>query len=549
MSGGPRRARSLLLAAVLLLSLAVVGPALTSSAGSGQQAPGDAAERFAAARAEGRAHTVAPHPNSTMAIWPYTSRSKSVDGATLPINIVVLADVDLVRAMLVHRPDANWEDQRQGLNGSAGGSNASVAETTPTAATPTETVAVSNASSPDAGGGTPAPTGTTATPAARVIQPTTTPTGTVPTPNASTPTPNGTAAPNASTDRPTTSSATDAPTTTPNATADPGDGDEGPLFPTGINSTGVYWSEASGSDRYTYVRSGEPGSGRWIAEADQLHDGDYFGTRYHVRFYAVPDGENSWTALQVHREHFDWFRLRHTVGSLPRAQHYVESQFYDQWYIEDLSRERFTDGGILGADGWVTVVDIRYNDLLRESLGVAPIALAVVLGGVLGDWAPPLRRRDVREVKESVPLGTRFVVMAAVIAAVPLFVRMGSLALERAEVVNSPKVVAGAFYPVLALGLPVLAYVLARSLDPQEAFAAAAFGLGVGVLADYAFLGITVLPMAVVVHRAVLVLAIGLVAVAGTDRPQDARFDAQDPAMLAGGGLWIAGLLWTLFFW
>ena len=560
MSRGHRRGRGLLLAVVLLLSLAVLGPALTASTGSGQGAPADAAAAFAEARAEGRAHTVAPHPNSTMAIWPYTSRSKSVEGATLPINMVVLADVDLVRTMLIHRPDAEWEDQREGLNGSVSRANESVAEATPTETaarpTPTPTANASTGTSPN--GSTAAPTaagnGTTSAPDARVVQRAPTPNGSEGAPNASTPgptaTPNGTVGlADVTVAEPTIEPGAGAPTSTPNATTTADDGGEGPLFPTGINSTGVYWSEASGSDRYTYVRSGEPGSGRWIAEADQLHDGDYFGTRYHIRFYSVVDGENSWTALQVHREHFDWFRLRHTVGSLPRAQHYVETQFYDQWYIADLTRERFTRGGILGADGWVTVVDIKYPGVLRESLAAMAFVLGVALGGVFRDWSPSFGRRDVRTVRETVPVGTRFVVMALVIAAIPLFVRMGSLAVERAGIVNSPKVVAAVFYPVLALGLPVCAYLLARSLAPQEAFAGGVVGLGAGILADYAFLGISALPTAVIVHRAVLLLAIGLVAVAGTDPPEGSRVASRDPTLVAGGSLWVAGLLWTLFLW
>ena len=523
--------------ALLLLALVVVGPLVASSYGSGQSSASDA-EAFAQAMAEGRAHTVSPHPNSTMAIWPYTSRSRSVEGATLPINVVVLEDVDLVRNMLIHRPDAHWEDQRHGLNGSTGSANASAAETTP-GATGRAGNATPVGATPNATATTPTPDGTS-TPAVE---------GT-PTPGANAtvgpPTPNGSAGgANANT----TNATTGEPTPTPNATTTRASSNEDPLFPTSINSTGVYWSDATGSNRYTYVRGDEPGSGRWIDEAGQLHDGDYFGARYHIRFYRVPDGENSWTALQVHREHFDWFRLRHTVGSLPVAQHYVESQFYDQWYVADLHRKRFTGGGVLNSDGWVTVVDVKYPDVLRRSFGVMSILAGLAVVGAFGGWPTSVGRRDVRRVGQAIPVDARFVVVGVVVAAVPVFVRLGSLAVERTELVNSPHAVAGAFYPMLALGLPACAYFLVRGLDRQKAFAAAAGGFGVGVLTDYAILGISVLPVAVIVHRAVLVLALGVVAIAGTDRPAGSWFEPDDPTLLAGVGLWVVGLLWTLFFW
>lgn len=540
--------------ALLLLALVVVGPLVASSYGSGQSAGSDA-EAFAEAMEEGRAHTVAPHPNSTMAIWPYTSRSRSVEGATLPINVVVLEDVDLVRNMLIHRPDAHWEDQRHGLNGSTGNSSTSVTEPTPVGAERAGNA--TPAASTPAPNGTAAPrttNGTAGTPTATMAAiPTADGTAGTAATNATVgpPTPGGTAAPaNASATGANTANATaGAPTPTPNATTTRGASNEGPLFPTSINSTGVYWSDATGSNRYTYVRGDQQGSGRWIDEAGQLHDGDYFGTRYHIRFYRVPDGESSWTALQVHREHFDWFRLRHTVGSLPVAQHYVESQFYDQWYVADLHRERFTRGGILNADGWVTVVDVKYPDVLRRSFGVMSILAGLALVGAFGGWPSPVDRRDVRKVGRAIPVDARFVVLAVAVAVVPLFVRLGSLAVERTELVNSPHVVAGAFYPMLALGLPACAYLLARGVGRQKAFAAAAGGFGVGVLTDYAVLGITLLPVAVIVHRAILVLALGVVAVAGTDRPEGSWVAHRDPTLLVGGGLWVAGLLWTLFFW
>ena len=439
MSDGQRRGRSLLLAALLLISIvaAVIAvPAAGAADGSAEHA----------ARPE-VPHTVAPYPNSTSEIWPYTSRAHSVESATLPINVVVLAEAEVVRNVLVLRPDARWENQTQSLNGSAG-----------SGAAPEEEIA-----------------------------------------------------------------------------------------PVAVNATGVYWSDADGADRYTYVRELGSGEGRWIDETFQLHDGDYFGTRYHIRFYEVPDGETSWTALQVHREHFDWFRLRHTVGSLPRAQHYVETQFYGRWYVADLEKRRFTDGGVLNSDGWATVVELRVPEGVRSSMPVAALLFGLAVVGSFGRLEPSVVRRPIEELAAWRPVGARTLVASAVIAAIPIAVRVASVAVEHAGVVDSPKLVAGTFYPFVALGPPVAAYVLFRGVDPGEAFVAAFVALGVGFLADYAYLGIAVLPVEVVIHRAVLLVALGTLAAAGTDRPHDPAIG--EPAVLVGASLWVGGLLWTLFLW
>ena len=439
MSDGQRRGSVLLLAALLLVSIVAV--ALAAPAAS---ATGESAERQARPEVP---HTVAPYPNSTSEIWPYTSRAKSVDSATLPINVVVLADAEVVRNVLILRPDARWENQTRSLNGSEG-----------------------SAVAPD---------------------------------------------------------------------------DE--VAPVAVNATGVYWSDADGADRYTYVRHLGSTEGQWIDETFQLHDGDYFGTRYHIRFYEVPDGEASWTALQVHREHFDWFRLRHTVGSLPRAQHYVETQFYGRWYVADLEKRRFTGGGVLNDDGWATVVELRVPEGVRASMPVAALVFGIVALGSFGRLEPTAVRRTIEELVGWRPVSARTLLASTVIAAIPLAVRVASVAVEHAELVDSPKIVAGAFYPFVALGPPLAAYVLFRGVDPGEAFVAAFLALGVGLLADYAYLGIAVVPVEVVVHRAVLLVALGTLAAAGTDRPHDPPLAY--PPLLVGASLWVGGLLWTLFLW
>ncbi|GAB3703045.1 hypothetical protein [Halorubrum pallidum] len=43
-------------------------------------------------------------------LWPYTSRSTSVEGRTLAINVVFHADAEATRRAIEHRPDASWEE-------------------------------------------------------------------------------------------------------------------------------------------------------------------------------------------------------------------------------------------------------------------------------------------------------------------------------------------------------------------------------------------------------------------------------------------------------
>jgi len=83
----------------------------------------------------------------------------------------------------------------------------------------------------------------------------------------------------------------------------------------GCRRDGNGLGSADGSTRYAYVAMGhDPTGGTWLDESYQLHDGEYLGSRHHIRAYASPDSDDQWTAMQTHREHWDWFRLSHTVS-------------------------------------------------------------------------------------------------------------------------------------------------------------------------------------------------------------------------------------------
>jgi hypothetical protein len=326
------------------------------------------------------------------------------------------------------------------------------------------------------------------------------------------------------------------------------------------NGSDVAWMNARGSTRYTYVyvppgaeslRSGDPGGTTvgWMDATYQLHDGAYFGTRHHVRVYAGGSGSNSWSAIQAHTEHWDWFRLRHTVGSLARAQKYVEGQFRGEYFTEDISRKWYANGGIIDADGWVTVVDLEESTFYSSS--IAALLLAFGLAGRwrdarrhLGEWLGRLGSDPRWRLSAGRVADLRRMLLFLAPVAITLFVRTGSIRVERAMPGLSPKLIAAGFYPVLAVGLPVSAYLLARKLSPQESFALALLGLGVGQIVDYTYLGVTLLPINVIVHRVLLVSALGFVAAGGSQRVADDT--GWNDALAAGVAGWLFALGWPL---
>lgn len=257
------------------------------------------------------------------------------------------------------------------------------------------------------------------------------------------------------------------------------------------------WGEASGATRYTYVEYG--GEGEWLVERYQLAVGDYLGSRMHVRAYGRIGG--NWTALQAHNEYWDWFRLRHTVTDVSKAQAAVET---------DLER---------GADANVFEPE-------------RPPPLGVLLSGLVIAAVTARVRRRVRgyNALQAAP--------ALATGGTYLAVRALGIAAERAVPVLPPKVIAAVLYPVIAFGVPILAYAATRwstdhEHDPLEAFAVAAAGLALALAIDAVAMGATVLSTRVLLHRAAVVLAVGLVAAAGAD---------EGPHWVIGGGLWVLAL-------
>ncbi|SEP98781.1 hypothetical protein [Natrinema salaciae] len=299
-----------------------------------------------------------------------------------------------------------------------------------------------------------------------------------------------------------------------------------------IVGTATAWGRADGSTRYVYVADDDPTGGRWLDESYQLHDGEYLGSRHHIRAYASPDDGDEWTAIQAHQEHWDWFRLSHTVNSVEDSQQYVEREFRDRRYVSDLRRVHLGNDRGSDANGWVTIIDLGDGGLPSRLAMVGLLPGAVLIGRVASRTAP--RALVAPRLRHAF-------LLAGSLIGLYLFVRFGAVAVETRTGDVDPRLIAGSFYPLLAVGLPVCAYSFARPLDRQTAFAAGSIGFATAILLDYTFLGVTRLPVNVFVHRLSTAVALGFIAVGASHAE---RIDPEDHGFVRMGVLlWVVTLL------
>lgn len=277
------------------------------------------------------------------------------------------------------------------------------------------------------------------------------------------------------------------------------DGDE-PL-----NETTMAWGEASGADRYTYVNPPE-GYGRWLAESYQLGDGDYLGSRHHIRAYSDPSGGN-WTAMQAHLDYWDWFHLRHNVPSTEQSQLYLEDEFEDRWFIQGLQRVPFDNDAGADSNGWVTIIELYYSHALLLLLGI------IGLSSASGRW------EDVEALRydDSVRTAARILAVVGGIVGLYILVRFGAIHAERRFPETNPKLIVGLFYPALVVGMPVVAYLLSRRLGSSHAFIAGSAGFVTAIFVDFTYLGVLRLPLDTFVHRIALGVAIGFIAAGASE--------------------------------
>jgi len=301
-----------------------------------------------------------------------------------------------------------------------------------------------------------------------------------------------------------------------------------------VDGDRVVWREARGATRYTYVSSNAsvPHSptdtdGRWLSEYDQVHDGAYLGARDHVRLYGTDGG--SWTALQAHSEHWDWFRLRHSVSGTADARRRVEADFMAAPSVEQVSRRYVGNEDVADGDGWVSLVE--FVDGERTAAGALSVLVALPVG------VRRLRERlggdDARRVAVSLAL-------PATPVALYLGVRLAGVAFEGLLPGVSPKLFAGVLYPAVAVGLPVAVYLLAGRHPPGSAFALAFVALAVAFVVDYALLGVSVVSLRTVCYRVAVLASLALVAAAGASN--------RDRAITTlGVACWVATLVTPLY--
>lgn len=308
----------------------------------------------------------------------------------------------------------------------------------------------------------------------------------------------------------------------------------------------IEWDDAHGSTRYTYFdTSPHGGEGVWVTESYQLHTGSYLGSRHHIRAYTPTTDD--WTAIQIHQEYWDWFRLRHTVTDIQDSQSTLETEFLDQPYVEEVRREYHGTNGPRH-DGWLSVIEL------------ATVGLVGALGLLERETLRTVRR-ETSDLLVWIRANVRGFVLAAALAGLFLGVRTAGIVLETTLSGINPKAFVAVLYPILAFGLPLVTIVLTQPLEaasrflrfhrgaswlgrppePQPALVFTVAGLGSAFVLDFAGLGISALPMALFLHRLGLLFALGLLA-AGAART-DGRGSLLFVAGLSG---WAVGLAMPL---
>ncbi|WP_424017940.1 hypothetical protein ACOZ4N_19020 [Halorientalis pallida] len=293
------------------------------------------------------------------------------------------------------------------------------------------------------------------------------------------------------------------------------------------------WAGSHGAVRYTYVDPAR-GRARWVAQDFQLHAGTYLGTRQHVRAFGAPSG--AWTAIQVHAEWWDWFRLRHTVTSTRGSQELVEDDLADEPGVLVRGRN-FSGYGSRGAGG-ITVVDLL-------ALALPAVALGVGRGT---DSISQRARELVRTGDDRFGDELR---LAVGVGGLYLGVRLAGMALETVLPWIHPKLFAAVLYPVVALGVPAMAYRQGQAVGPLRAFGVTVAALLVAFAADFAVVGVGLPRPDLVQHRIGVALAAGLLATGASARAAgdpESRRRRIGAALVAVAALaWLVALVVPLF--
>lgn len=306
-------------------------------------------------------------------------------------------------------------------------------------------------------------------------------------------------------------------------------------------ATETAWADATGTARYAFVDPGD--GGEWVRETKQLQDGDYYGSRYHIRLYESPNPDDEWVAIQTHTEHFDWFTLKHRVDGLEAAQSHLETDFMDHPDIdetEDVSRIPLGNSGPSDSDGWATVVDLA---MVLPALALVGMVSGV---GVYHRRLTEVDRRRLRAARER--LTPEHFLLSSVIVGLILGVRMMGVLLERHVDWLSMHAIAALLYPVIAIGLPVVIYAIANRLEHRiDAAVTAGFAVALGIWLDYAYVDVAFLHVDVIIQRIGVVLSLGLIAAGAARRAS--RESRWNDLLVTGVFIWVVLLIGTLMGW
>ncbi|GAB7018686.1 YrzE family protein [Halostagnicola bangensis] len=314
------------------------------------------------------------------------------------------------------------------------------------------------------------------------------------------------------------------------------------------HATGTEWGEAVGTTRYAWVDPGPGEDPHWTTETLQLDDGDYYGERMHIRLYEAPNSDDEWVAMQAHTEHFDWFTLRHRVDGVERAQLEIESEFMELPGVdsqEDVQRINLDNSGPSDADGWTTVVDLFGMVLVPFALGLASQQrVRERTPNRIDERLTDVDRRRLAAAYDRIEAG--HLVLSMSILAMFLGVRIGGIALERTIDALTMHMIAAMLYPVIAVGIPVVTYLVAHGLTRRlDAAVAASGSLILAIWLDYGLMSVDSLPVDVVAQRMLVVVALGLIA--GGAAKRATRESWLNDLLVAGVAMWVLVLGGTLF--
>lgn len=237
--------------------------------------------------------------------------------------------------------------------------------------------------------------------------------------------------------------------------------------------------------------------------------------------------------VQAPTEYFDWFTLRHTVAGTENGQRYVAADVAGHSTVEVVRHTHLGNADSWDSEGRATVVELAL---------VLPVLL---LGRVpFGRWTSRLTgagRQWLHESRRRV--SWRHVLLAGTVVGLLLGVRLAGIGLERHAGFSSMTPIAALLFPFVSVGIPLATYGIARRMEPHVTTPlTAGLGLSVAIMLDLLHVGGDVLPLAIVVQRAGLVVAIGLVA-DGASRRETPLSGTLAGGILLWTGLVVVGLM------